>query len=321
MVTINELFAGIGTQALAFKYSDIPYKVVGISEIDKNVIQAYSLIHGETRNYGDISKVEALDYADMWTYSFPCQDLTCMGKKKGMTEGDNTRSSLLWQVKRLLIKSKEDSSMPKYLMLENVKEVVERKNIDNFNLFKESIEELGYNNYYKTLNAKNFGIPQSRNRVFMISIRKDIDNGDFEFPDYVNTEVRLVDILEEDVSSKYNLREDFVCTVVQCNVQESLLTNRIIKIASVEGYKYNMLKLVYSVDGIMQTLACRQPLGWIYYQGRYRSLTPLECYRSMGIKDEDFNKIKDYFCDSNLYKFAGNAIVVNIMSEIFKALF
>ena len=114
--TINELFSGIGAQVAAIKRLGIPYRVIGISEIDKYAIQSYEAINGETRNYGDISKIEKLDYADLWTYSFPCQDLSVAGLQRGITEG--TRSGLLLEVERLLEKSVNEKDPPKFLLLE-----------------------------------------------------------------------------------------------------------------------------------------------------------------------------------------------------------
>ena len=111
MLTVNELFSGIGTQSLALKYLGVPFKVEGISEIDNFAIKAYKALHGGTRNYGDICKIEKLDYADLWTYSFPCQDISSAGKGKGLLTVNEkgefiaTRSGLLFEVERLLSKS------------------------------------------------------------------------------------------------------------------------------------------------------------------------------------------------------------------------
>ena len=86
MITINELFSGIGAQVAALKRLGVEYKTIGISEIDRFAIQSYEAINGKTRNYGDISKAEALDYADLWTYSFPCTDISLAGKQEGLTD-------------------------------------------------------------------------------------------------------------------------------------------------------------------------------------------------------------------------------------------
>lgn len=126
MLTVNELFSGIGAQRAALERLGVEHKVVGISEIDKYAIRSYEAIYGATRNYGDISKVEQLDYADFWTYSFPCTDISVAGLQKGIVKGE-TRSGLLYEVQRLLERAKETDTLPKYLMLENVKNLVGRK--------------------------------------------------------------------------------------------------------------------------------------------------------------------------------------------------
>ena len=180
MIKVNELFSGIGEQSAALKRLGIDFEVVGIAEIDKYAITSYEAIHGKTRNYGDISKIEKLDYADFWTYSFPCQDISVAGKQAGIEK--HTRSGLLYEVERLLKVSQEQNELPKYLMLENVKNLVGKQFKAQFEEWLKALEELGYNNYWQVLNAKNYGIPQNRERVFVVSIRKDVDAGTFQFP-------------------------------------------------------------------------------------------------------------------------------------------
>lgn len=208
MLTMNELFSGIGAQSAALKRLGIEFEVVGIAEIDKYAIASYEAIHGKARNYGDISKIEKLDYADFWTYSFPCQDISVAGKQAGIEK--HTRSGLLYEVERLLNVSAEHDELPKYLMLENVKNLVGKKFKEQFDEWLQTLEELGYNNYWKVLNAKNYGIPQNRERVFAISIRKDIDTGDFSFPEGFDNGLRLKDFLEDEVDEKFYISKDKV---------------------------------------------------------------------------------------------------------------
>lgn len=161
MLTVNELFAGIGAFRKALIRLGIPHEVVGISEIDKYAIKSYNAIYGETRNYGDISKVERLDYADLWTYGFPCQDISLAGQLKGIVKGE-TRSGLLYEVQRLLAQAQSDDALPKYLIMENVKNLVGKKFRPDFEGWLGWLDELGYNNYWKVLNAVDYGIPQNR---------------------------------------------------------------------------------------------------------------------------------------------------------------
>ena len=217
MITINELFSGIGAQVAALKRNGVKFKVVGISEIDKYAIKSYEAINGKTRNYGDISKAEALDYADLWTYSFPCTDISLAGKQAGLTDetGKQTRSGLLFEVERLLKKSVEDGNQPKYLLLENVKNLVGKKFKPEFDKWLSTLEDLGYNNYWKVLNAKDYGVPQNRERVFVVSIRKDVDTHGYTFPEPFKLNRRLKDVLETNVDEKYYLKQELVETFIK----------------------------------------------------------------------------------------------------------
>lgn len=163
MLKVNELFTGIGAFRKALINLGIEHEIVGISEIDKYAIQSYTAMYGDTRNYGDISKVNKLDYADLWTYGFPCQDISLAGHKKGIVKGE-TRSGLLYEVERLLLKSKADNELPKYLIMENVKNLVGKQFKADFDRWLSFLESLGYTNYWQVLNAKDYGIPQQRER-------------------------------------------------------------------------------------------------------------------------------------------------------------
>ena len=130
-------------------------------------------LHGETKNLGDITKITELPKADMWTYSFPCTDISVAGRLEGLAKGSGTRSGLLWEVERLLNKAKEQDRMPKYLLLENVKNLVGKSFRADYDKWLAFLSGLGYKNYWKVLNAKNYGIPQNRERVFCISTLDD----------------------------------------------------------------------------------------------------------------------------------------------------
>ena len=205
------------------------------TNIDK--LKLYYIANELTHNLGDISKVDKLPYADIVTYSFPCTDLSVAGKGEGMvnrcdtcghswpidfsnaeealvcpncgtTVSSSTRSGLLGQVQRLLGIAKENDTLPKYLLLENVKNLVGKKFKPQFDAWVKWLDSIGYNTSWKVLNAKNFGVPQNRERIFAISIRKDIDTKDFTFPEPIPLTTRLKDILEHNVDEKYYLPDD-----------------------------------------------------------------------------------------------------------------
>ena len=217
MLTVNELFAGIGAFRKALIRMGLPHKVVGISEIDRFAIKSYEAIYGEVRNYGDISKVEKLDYADLWTYGFPCQDISLAGKQAGVVQGV-TRSGLLCEVERLLRRAKEDGELPKYLIMENVKNLVGKKFKNDFLAWCRTLEELGYENKWEVLSAADYGVPQKRERVFCVSVRADLGRG-FSFPEPVELDKRLVDVLEplEEIDERYFLSDGYM----ECFVSHS----------------------------------------------------------------------------------------------------
>lgn len=207
---LNELslFSGIGAFEKALSNLNIPYNLLAYCEIDKHASKSYSAIHGvsEELNLHDVTKVDSLDImddVDFITYGFPCQDISNAGKQKGFTDenGNRTRSGLFFEALRII-----EEFQPKFAIAENVKALTSKKFTEEFKTVLESLEEAGYNNYWQVLNAKDYGIPQNRERVFIISIRKDIDKG-FDFPDPVPLELRLEDLLEDEVDEKYYLSE------------------------------------------------------------------------------------------------------------------
>ncbi|MTD42479.1 DNA (cytosine-5-)-methyltransferase [Erwinia sp. CPCC 100877] len=200
---VFEAFAGVGSQRMALRDLGIDHEVVAISEIDKFAIQSYEAIHGPVNNLGDISKVEVAEIPehDLFTYSFPCQDISVAGKQGGLDEDSETRSSLLWQCKKVI-----QSKKPKYLLLENVKNLVGKKHKANFDKWLAWLADQGYTNYWQVLNAKHYGVPQNRERVFVVSILG--DHVSFEFPQPTELTKRLKDVLEDEVEDKYYLSDE-----------------------------------------------------------------------------------------------------------------
>lgn len=310
-LTMNVLFSGIGCQERGFENSNLfDVKVVNTSEINKEAVLSYAVIHCGltqemvntyveypsreemvrqlkeinlgyepeknkyydwdklarrktndiekywlacklTHNLGDINKIEFLSYADLWTISFCCQDISVAGKMRGLKPDSGTRSSLLWENIRLLKRAKDDGTLPKYLMFENVKNLVSKKFIDDFNNLLEVLDELGFNSYWKVLNAKNCGIPQNRERVFVISIRKDIDNGTYDFPKPFDTGIRLKDVLDKEVDEKYYLSKDIQ---ERFHITDSTFTKNIVGTTKPDFRTIGQRDLVYQQDSIMGAL-------------------------------------------------------------------
>lgn len=203
------LFSGIGAPEKALDRLGVPYELVGYSEIDKYASRSYAAIHNvsEDMNLGDITKIDATKLPkdiDLCFYGFPCQDISVAGNQKGLfnEDGTQTRSGLFFDALRIIEETK-----PRVAVAENVKNLTSKKFAGQFNLVLNSLEAAGYNNYWQVLNAKDFGIPQNRERVFIVSIRKDIDNGTFRFPEGFPLEIRLKDVLEDEVDEKFYLSD------------------------------------------------------------------------------------------------------------------
>ena len=374
-IKVIELFAGVGSQAMALRNIGIDYEVIGISEIDKFAYKSYEAIHGKVKNFGDITKINKLPYCDLLTYSFPCQDLSVAGRQKGVSK--DTRSGLLLEVERLLLKAKENRTLPKYLLLENVKNLVGKKFIKDFERWISFLNSLGYYSNWEVLNAKDYGIPQNRERVFVVS---SLENIHYNFPKQVELKSKMKDLLEEKVDDKYYLSEKLLkCfsdmknrngftrgekfnprKLENCNSAFAITTragarptdNFIIQKGhgfNKGGIKENIVPAltksswqennfivninpsgkgmngnVYNTD-LSPTLTTNKGEGIKILQNedcRIRKLTPLECWRLMGFSDNDYYAAKSVgISDAQLYKQAGNSIVVTVLEAIFRNLF
>lgn len=196
-------FSGYDSQLMALRDIGANYECVGWSEIDRWAIKAHNAVFPELadRNYGDITKIDwnAVPDFDLFTYSFPCTDISSAGEQKGFEEDSGTRSSLLWECRRPIA-----AKRPKFLLMENVKALVSEKYRPLFLKWESWLRSLGYVNYTEILNAKDYGVPQNRERVFMLSI---LNGCWYEFPHPVRLEKRLKDVLELEVDGKYYLSE------------------------------------------------------------------------------------------------------------------
>lgn len=406
-IRLIELFAGIGAQAKALE------RIIGggqfehyrICEFDKYAVASYNAVHGTNFATSDITKITADDlgivetdkYCYIMTYSFPCQDLSLAGKKRGMGKDSGTRSGLLWEVERLLDECKE---LPQVLIMENVPQVIGTKNIEHFAKWQEKLESLGYKNKWQVLNAKDFGVPQNRERCFMVSVLGDYY---YEFPKKIKLEKRLKDVLETEVAEKYYLSDRAIQGIMNTNFDCNRLEHRTQKngiMPTICARDYKDPKLVIdnepvaldeqnnyirkdgcvgtlTTDGsspkhnnriiepllktklcndllekgeikecdiirtsytrnrmggelrtenktdnnISCTLSTRSDCLGICTQHRIRKLTPKECWRLMGFDDTDVDKAKAIgLSDAQLYKQAGNSIVVNVLEAIMKNL-
>lgn len=228
-IRLIELFAGVGSQAMALKRLGANFEHYRVVEFEKYAIKSYNAIHGTDFEPMDITKIIGSDlgisdtdkYCYIMTYSFPCQDLSVAGKQKGMTKGSGTRSGLLWEVERLL---NEVDSLPQVLLMENVPQVHGKKNMEDFQRWIDFLESKGYSNYWQDLNAKNYGVAQNRNRCFMVSILGDYS---FKFPEPIELKKVMKDYLEDEVDEKYYINNEKAQKLIQKLIDNGTLANTI----------------------------------------------------------------------------------------------
>ena len=354
---VIELFAGIGAPRKALIKGEYNFKIVDAIEIDKYALKSYNAIYNTNIEPKDVRKYKPdktdIGEIDLLFHGSPCQDFSLAGKQAGGDKDSGTRSSLMYETIRIVEELK-----PKYVIWENVKNLLSKRHRHNFDAYLETMESLGYTNYYQVLNAKDYGIPQNRERVFTISIRNDINKG-YIFPQKQELKLKLKDMLEDNVDEKYYLSESRIQKIANwkayqkpfekvqrknsivptltargageehsgmitysenledtTNLQEECLKVGLFNDTSSDNFAKG--KRDYGYRNEYGTLKC-SPTYSIYKNTdlRIRKLTPKECWRLMGFDDEDFEKAAKVNSNSQLYKQAGNSIVVNVLMAIF----
>ena len=410
MLKVLELFGGIGACSKALERLGVEYEITDYVEIDKYAVASFNAMHGTNFEPQDICNWDKDIEVDLIMHGSPCQDFSVAGKGAGGDKDSGTRSSLMYETIRIVEKLK-----PKYVIWENVKNLLSKKHRHNFDAYLETMEKLGYKNYYQVLNAKDYGIPQNRERVFTISIRNDItidktvkpsvainferekdkiidskkdiykcksesgwadnqiginiaptlrannnstfvleDNRHFEFPPKQELKLKLKDMLEDEVDNKYYLTDSMINYLENGKYNSAKVSNKIkqtntgicptldtmqggnrqpfirVKNATKQGYleaqegdgvyTNTSTKRGTVQKEMIQTLTTFQDKGVVMNDLRIRKLTPKECWRLMGFDDEDFEKAQKVNSNTQLYKQAGNSIVVNVLEAILKNL-
>lgn len=373
-IKLLSLFSGIGAFEKALEKLEIPYDLINYCEIDKYASKAFSLIHNldENMNLKDVREIKTEIFPtdiDVVTYGFPCQDISNCGHKKGFVDenGNLTRSGLFFEALRII-----EDVKPKIAIAENVRALTTKRFDAEFKIVLDSLNDAGYKNYWSVLNCQDYGIPQNRERVFIISIREDIDHG-FTFPDKQELKLTLRDLLEENVDPKYYPSEDTLKYIlssgtknfyykpeIDLNVARPLTTTMhkmhragtdnyvsdsfvqngeklYIREATKKGFAeasegdYVNLQFPNSKTRrgrvgkqVSQTLTCNDNNGVVVKRNNslgIRKLTPKECFRLMGFDDEDCDILMENgISNTQLYKMAGNSIVVDVLMKIFNAL-
>jgi len=333
------------------------WRLVNFCEFDKYAAKSYCAVHNadENLNLGDITQVDETQLEDftMMCGGSPCQDFSVAGKQKGALwkcsdcgykynplkahwsvrdkcpecgsiHIEKTRSSLLVEYLRIL-----RAKHPKFAMYENVKNIVGKQFKETFDMFIAEINEYGYNAYWKVLNAKDYGIPQNRERVYIFIVDKELDNGQFKFPEGFDNGIRLKDVLDNEVEDKYYLSEQVVSRFISTeNTLNSLLCDGCQAKREGKSREYNDFSPTLSARDYKDPRMINSEYdneNNFKSNFRIRKLTPKECWRLMGFSDENFNAAKSAgVSDSQLYKQAGNSIVTDVLYyiylEIYKAM-
>lgn len=310
-IKVLELFGGIGAIRKAFIRQKIPHRIIDYVEVDKNCVKSYNALYGEDFKPQDIVKYHPPDERiDFVMHGSPCQDFSRSGLKKGGEKGSGTRSSLLFETIRIIEEMKEK---PKVVIWENVKGVLDQNMRASFFHYLKEMERLGYESKYKILNAMDFGIPQNRKRIFVVSL---LGQNDFDFEALKKVETRNIDdFLEKGVSDLYEVRQESMLRYLSGNPKNKNFKGRL---KVIEKYAYTI-----------STKQVRVPNSGLVDIGNsnYRYLTERECLRLMGFDDEDFDKTRAIYqkrpgkTSSILYKQAGNSIVVNVLEAILNEIY
>ena len=269
-------------------------------QIYNNIKASHNLVNIQQVNASDLEIVDVDKYCYLMTYSFPCQDLSKAGLGKGMEKGSGTRSGMLWEVERIL---DECENLPQILLMENVPDVIGSKNIIHFAKWLEKLEKLGYHCYWQVLNAKDFGVPQNRERCFMVSLLGDYL---YEFPKKQKLEIRLKDVLEKEVDEKYYLSSKAIEGSLKTNFASSKLENKIPKdgiCPTIMARDYKDPKCV--IEPQLMELTQNQPQGYRVYDTEGISVSLVANGGGMGAKTGL------YAVEDNLKRQLCNSLIVN----------
>lgn len=305
-IKILELFGGIGAVRKALIRQEIPHKVVDYVEIDKNCVKSYNTLYNADFTPKNIVGYHAPnEKIDLLMHGSPCQDFSRVGQKKGGAKGTGTRSSLLFETIRII---EEMNMRPKVVLWENVKGVLDKNMRTSFFHYLEEMERLGYESKYKILNAMDFGIPQKRERIFVVSI---LGKNNFDFEKLKKIPAKNIsEFIEKDVPDIYEVRQESMLRFLRNDPQNKNFKGRL-QVIDKFAYTISTRQVRVPNSGIVD-------LG----NGKYRYLTERECFRLMGFDDEDFDKLRTIYpqkkgkMSSILYKHAGNSIVVNVIEDI-----
>ena len=310
------LFSGYGSQELALQYLNIEHKVIANSDIDSSANEVYDKLHStEFGNLGDITKIDENNFpeCDLLTYSFPCTNISQAGNQEGIKVG--TASGLLFEVERILTVNK-----PKYLMMENVKNLLSKNHKAEFQKHLDYLERMGYAAGYRVFNAFDFSCGQNRERVIMIAeLNEDKDEIGFRLKDVddnMSEKIPMRPFIEEDVNEGLYIDCDFE---MYSRKNEKSICKMVAKRTDIN---YDQASRIYSIDGASPTLTKTSSTQIMTDGGRVRYVSAREAYRLKGIREVDIDKMLDTsLTDSQHKALAGNSICVPVLMAIFNIFF
>ena len=313
---VVSLFSGYGSQELALKYIGVDHEVVAHSDIFKPANEVFNALHStQEGNLGDITKIDENTFpqCDLLTFSFPCQSLSIAGKQEGIAVG--TRSGLLFEVERIIKVNK-----PKYLMMENVKNLVSKTHMASFQKHIDFLEGLGYGCYWRVLNAADFGCAQNRERVLMMAVlgesKVQVKAKMMRVDNHKKGRVSMRPFIENEVSDKLFIDCEFVSHTGSNNSSVCKM------VAKRTDVKYDQAQRIYSVDGCSPCLTKSGIPQIMTEDGKVRYISAREGYRFMGIQEYDINKmLETSLSEKQHVSLAGNSICVPVLEAIFQEFF
>jgi DNA (cytosine-5)-methyltransferase 1 len=312
---VVSLFSGYGSQELALKYIGIDYEVVANCDNFKQANECYDVLHTTTNgNLGDIKMVNENTFpgCDLLTYSFPCQDISIAGIQQGIKKG--TRSGLLFEVERLLSVNK-----PKFLLMENVKNLTSKKHMANFQKHIDFLTSIGYSSYWRVLNGADFSCPQNRERVFMMSVLDSsyevVKQKMMEVDNHKKARINMKSFIDDNYDETLIINCSFTPHVPKKNTTCKLVGKR-------DDVSYDQVRRIYSVDGCSPCITTIGSPQILTEDRRVRTITAREAYRFMGVKEHDIDKLLTTSLSNSAHiALAGNSICVPVMEAIFSEFF
>lgn len=305
---VLSLFSGIGAYEESLHNLDVDFEIVNYCEFNKTASKSYSIIHNvsEDLNLGDIIKVDEKKIRDfdLMTYSFPCQSISALGNQEGLidSEGNLTRSGLFFEAMRIA-----EHKKPKYMIAENVRALASKTFKSDLEGMIKLLDEMGYNTYWKVLTSKDYGVPHSRNRIYIISIRKDVDDGSFSFPEPIKLIKKASDYYDEGiVEDEYYLRDSDMKYLSEFRLKK----------------KYSSLNSDIIVCQTTKQGNLANPQNFILDDKGYRIMTPRELLSLQGFKREYGDLLlSNGITKEQIGKMSGNSVTVDVLQYIFKNLF